>query len=91
MWDLDIGKGDPREPRNLGLPNKGGASWLAPLSQSITRAEQLSSVSRLQPKKYYKESTVDHDPFFYDHNVLFILFDKPVSVSVIRFADACFE
>mmetsp|Transcript_19318 Transcript_19318/g.32414 ORF Transcript_19318/g.32414 Transcript_19318/m.32414 type:complete len:1405 (+) Transcript_19318:858-5072(+) len=84
MWDIDIGKGDPREPRNLGLGRGFRSPWLSPLAQSITRTEQMSCLTRVLPLRSQTSSKMDHDAIFYDHNVLFVLFDRPVNVSVIR-------
>lgn len=89
MWDLEISKNDPRVPGNLALdPGDCSTAWLAPLAQSVTRAEQMTSVARLQPKQSHckpPSSNTGHDAYFYDHNVLFVMFDQPVNVSVIRY------
>ena len=85
MWDLEIGAKDPRVPQNLGLNSTNRTSWLTPLSQSLTRAEQLRSVQRLQAHSPHHSSLdIEHDPYFYDHNVLFVLFDQPINVAIVR-------
>ena len=95
MWDLQIGAQDPRVPGNLGFSradssSSSKASWLTPLSQCITRAEQMTSVQRLQadvlprPPASGAPPSMEHHAYFYDHNVLFVLFDQPVTVAVIR-------
>jgi hypothetical protein len=87
MWDLKIGENDPRVPENLGSrQTETGTPWLTPLSQSITRAEQLVSVQRLRKNAPVVTSVnIEHDPYFYDHNVLFVLFDQPIIISAIRY------
>lgn len=93
MWDIEIGANDPRVPENLKFDKSRRTSWLTPLSQSITRAEQLTSVQRLKRHQAHPLQTssrscpsadMEHEAYFYDHNVLFVLFNQPINVAAIR-------
>lgn len=81
----DLGMQDSRLPRNLSSAPfhdpSGGMAWLAPLAQCMTVEERRDSLRYTVGKCPDK----DFEPLFYDHNILCVMFDRPVSVSAIRF------
>eukprot|EP00602_Paraphysomonas_sp_CaronLab_P009978 CAMPEP_0185037942 /NCGR_PEP_ID=MMETSP1103-20130426/32999_1 /TAXON_ID=36769 /ORGANISM="Paraphysomonas bandaiensis, Strain Caron Lab Isolate" /LENGTH=1795 /DNA_ID=CAMNT_0027576163 /DNA_START=144 /DNA_END=5534 /DNA_ORIENTATION=- len=94
---LDIGMDDSRVPSNLARSpmhdSTGGMAWLAPLSQCMTEEERVNCLKRVsatqrtqvKPTKSHHDVYEEHEPLFYDDNTLFVMFDRPVTVSVIRF------
>jgi hypothetical protein len=81
----DLGMQDARLPRNLSSAPfhdpSGSMAWLAPLAQCMTEEERRNSLRYTVGRSADK----DFDPLFYDQNVLYVMFDRPVSVSVIRY------
>jgi protein JBTS26 len=93
----DLGMQDSRVPSNLATQPysdpSGLGSWLAPLAQCMTETERLDSLKRFQQqqgrgplsqKKKSLDVVEEADPFLFDENILFLFFDTPVTVSVIR-------
>ncbi len=86
---IDIGQDDERVPESLFFPPSSSGQlkapgepqhkgWLAPLSRCLT-AEERSNVFRRFSQQQQSSGLVYRD------NVLFVLFDKPISLSLIRF------
>ena len=85
MWDLESGANDPRVPESLAYHATERSCWLSPLSQSMTNAERLNSIRRVAKSQHAKYiNNAEDDTFFFDHNVLFILFHQAVKISAIR-------
>jgi hypothetical protein len=88
----DIEVQDSRVPSNIAKEPyhdpSGTMAWLAPLSQCVTDEERCSSIKRVSPKHHSKKPSstpgYDHDPLFFDDNTLFVMFDRPMSISGLR-------
>lgn len=90
----DIGIEDSRVPTNLmSAPMHdptGYTTWLSPLWQCMTAAERMSCVHRVTAvggTKYHRSLGADEEPHevtLLKDNVVFVMLDRPVSISLIR-------
>lgn len=85
---------DPRKPQNLfNYDNNKTHSWLCPLSRCMTPQERANCAQRIQRCDFnYNNSTMKTtqdnnilDYSFPQNNVLFVMFQHPVSVSAVKY------
>lgn len=90
----DINTDDPRTPENLFFPAAPGhhpgqeqhVPWLAPISRCMTTQEKATAARRIQRQHGRASSSgqLQQDFDFLPDNALFVLFQEPVTLSLIR-------